>query len=148
MRYQKHSLTTARRLRRRATDAERRLWSRLRAQAFHGLKFRRQHPIGRYVVDFACLERALVVELDGGQHSVAVDARRTAAIERHGFRILRFWNNQVLGNLDGVLRQLEQEIGKTNRPSPRPSPPSGARGPCGTASQQRPLAPSAGRGSG
>jgi very-short-patch-repair endonuclease len=68
-------------------------------------KFRRQHPIGRYVVDFVCIERALIIELDGGQHveRVAADEIRTAFLQTRGFRVLRFWNNDVLRNIEGIL---------------------------------------------
>jgi len=100
----------ARTLRHQATDAERLLWSRLRDQRLAGYKFRRQHPIGPYVVDFACVERHLVVEVDGGQHALdserARDEERTRRIEAEGFRVLRFWNNEVLTNLEGVLEAI------------------------------------------
>jgi very-short-patch-repair endonuclease len=98
------SLTHAKTLRTNMTDAERRLWYRLRAHRFDGHKFKRQVPIGPYVVDFACLARKLVVEVDGGQHSDNQnDAVRDGYLEREGFRVLRFWNNDVLRNTDGVL---------------------------------------------
>ncbi len=97
----------ARRLRRAMTDAEMRLWLQLRDRRLAGLKFRRQHPIGRYVADFVCLERRLVVEVDGGQHADSRrDRVRDAAIEAAGFRILRFWNNEVLGAMEGVLETI------------------------------------------
>lgn len=94
----------ARRLRRDMTDAERILWRRLRSRELIGWKFRRQHPIGRYIVDFICLEAGLVVELDGGQHAEShADAVRTEFLEDAGYRVLRFWNNDVLTQTDAVL---------------------------------------------
>jgi very-short-patch-repair endonuclease len=107
----------ARRLRRDATKAEKMLWVRLRNRGFEGLKFRRQYPVGRYVVDFCCEQKALVIELDGGQHADAAekDAERTRYLESQGFRVVRFWNNDVLGNLEGVLERLRERI---TTPSP------------------------------
>ncbi len=102
----------ARKLRRASTDAERRLWYALRNRQISGHKFRRQHPIGPYIVDFVCPAKKLVVELDGSQHlrSVDYDNKRTAEIAREGFRVIRFWNNEVLSNLDGVLRAIEANL--------------------------------------
>ena len=99
---------TARRLRRDATDVEARLWQRLRARQIEGAKFRRQEPIGRHVADFICVEARLVVELDGGQHASAhaYDDRRTAFLERRGFRVLRFWNHAVLEGREGVCQVI------------------------------------------
>ena len=95
-------------LRRNATDAEALLWSRLRDRRLAGHKFRRQHPIGPYIADFACPDARLVIELDGGQHSPETDAARTAYIEEQGYMVLRFWNNEALGNPDGVLETILQ----------------------------------------
>jgi very-short-patch-repair endonuclease len=95
----------ARTLRRESTDVERRLWSALRSRQF-AFKFRRQHPISPYVADFACIEARLVVELDGGQHGGERDAARDAALEAAGWRVLRYWNAQVVENLDGVLADI------------------------------------------
>lgn len=101
------SLSTAKKLRRNMTDAERRIWYRLRAHRFEGIKFKRQVPIGSYVVDFACLNHKLVVELDGGQHSDASrDRYRDEWLRENGFRVLRFWNNDVLKNTDAVLLEI------------------------------------------
>ncbi|HSE05417.1 MAG TPA: endonuclease domain-containing protein [Methylomirabilota bacterium] len=112
----------ARGLRRRQTDAERRLWARLRDRRLRGVKFARQVHIGLYVVDFCCREQRLIVEVDGGQHAmrVAHDAARTAFLEGLGYLVLRFWDNDVLGNTDGVLVRITEAL--ATRPSPRPSP--------------------------
>jgi very-short-patch-repair endonuclease len=119
----------ARGLRRRQTDVERRLWARLRDRRLLGAKFARQVPIGAYVVDFCCRELKVIVELDGGQHAVQVrsDASRTAFLESLGYRVLRFWNNDVLGNTDGVLQRIAETLAAA-RPSPRPSPRRGEGG--------------------
>jgi len=112
----------AKRLRTDSTDAERLLWSRLRAHRLFGLKFKRQQPIGRYIVDLVCFDAKLVIELDGGQHADAVDtdATRDAWLNSQGFRVLRFWNNDVLSNLDGVLAAIAGHL--------PPSPTRGTRG--------------------
>lgn len=99
----------ARHLRRNATDAERLLWSRLRRRQLSGYKFRRQVPIGPYTVDFVCLERSLVIELDGSQHAdrrVGHDRARDDDIERRGFSVLRFWNDEIVGGLDDVVSAI------------------------------------------
>lgn len=115
----------ARELRRNSTEAERRLWSRLRKRQLDGVRFRRQVPIGPYVVDFACLAERLVVEIDGGQHALDADrdAARTAWLETRGYRILRFWNNEMLENLEGVCGRVlqslrEQMVARTDRRPP------------------------------
>jgi len=119
---------TARRLRTACTDAELALWQRLRARRLAQLKFRRQFPVSGYVVDFACLEVKLVVEVDGGQHAerVTEDAQRTAVLEKNGFRVLRFWDNDVLKDLDAVLAEILRCVEAP--PSPQPSPASGRGG--------------------
>ncbi len=96
----------ASRLRRERTEAEDRFWQAVRNRQLDGFKFRFQHSLYPYVADFACLEAKLIVELDGGQHSEEKDARRTAFLEAKGFRVLRFWNNEVLQNLEGVLTMV------------------------------------------
>jgi lysyl-tRNA synthetase class 2 len=107
---------TARHLRSRQTEAERKLWSRLRNRNLGGFKFRRQFPIDRYFADFVCIDAKLVVELDGSQHAEQADydAERTAALECCGFHVIRFWNYQVLRHMDDVLqtiwRTLHQEF--------------------------------------
>ena len=98
----------ARRLRRASTDAEQTLWARLRARRFQGVSFRRQEPIGDYIVDFVNHRRKLIIELDGGQHADdrAYDAHRTRWLESQGYRVLRFWNNDVLPDPEPVLEAI------------------------------------------
>ena len=98
----------SRRLRREQTDAESKLWARIRARQLCGAKFRRQHPIGRFITDFCSLERGLVIELDGGQHAeqVEADRRRSAFLAGRGYRVLRFWDNDVLEDTDAVLERI------------------------------------------
>ena len=124
----------ARSLRQRSTDAERKLWSRLRDRRLMGFKFRRQVPRGRYVVDFLCVEAGLVVETDGSQHAEKrseADRRRTAELERDGLRVLRFWNVDVLANLEDVLTLIAEALSQRSSPSPgaksAPSSPQGER---------------------
>jgi len=101
----------ARKLRSDMTDAERHLWSHLRTGKFCGAKSTRQFPVGGYVVDFACRSLRIAIECDGGQHAEsATDANRTRAIEAHGYRLIRFWNNDVLVNTEGVLQVIAGEI--------------------------------------
>jgi very-short-patch-repair endonuclease len=114
---------TARKLRSETTDAESRLWHALRNRQLGGFKFKRQTPFGPYIVDFICIEAALVVEADGGQHAgqVEADEDRTKYFEESGYQVLRFWNNDVLLNLEGVLEAIMNELAKKT-PSPQPSP--------------------------
>ena len=100
----------ARKLRRNQTEAEKRLWWHLRGRQLEGAKFVRQFPIGPHVADFACRKAHLAIELDGGQHSEVVDAPRTTVIEAFGYRIIRFWNHDVLMNTEGVLEAIRQEL--------------------------------------
>jgi very-short-patch-repair endonuclease len=106
----------AARLRRDMTDAEKLLWSRIRARQLGNYKFRRQVSIGPFVVDFLCAEARLIVELDGGQHNSEVDAHRTAVLKNAGYRIVRFWNNDVLENPEGVLATLLVILGEDPHP--------------------------------
>ena len=120
----------ARKLRRQETDAERRLWSSIRDRQFLGLKFRRQGPVCGYVADFLCHEVKLIVELDGGQHSERSeeDARRTMLLGEAGFLVLRFWNNDALANIEGVLTAIAEQLQMAERtargcaPHPVPLP--------------------------
>jgi very-short-patch-repair endonuclease len=102
----------ARSLRRRSTEAEKLLWSKLRDRRLDGIKFKRQVPIAGYIVDFAALELKLIIEVDGGQHDAraAQDLERTRTLEEWGFHVVRFWNNDVLNNIEGVLEAIMQEL--------------------------------------
>ena len=117
-------LPLKRRLRADMTPAEGRLWSALRGRQFHDVKFRRQHGIGPYIVDFYCPERALVVELDGDTHVEAVqqgkDQVRDAYLQSLGLMVVRYWNYEVLQNLDGVLEDLARRLSPD---ATSPSPP-------------------------
>jgi len=111
-------------LRNAPTDAEHRLWQRLRGRQLDSCKFRRQHPFGDYILDFVCLECRVVVELDGSQHTESkdYDAARDRFLEHAGFVVLRFWNNDVFGNAEGVLDVILQNLRNRAAPSP-PNPP-------------------------
>ncbi|HZF97523.1 MAG TPA: endonuclease domain-containing protein [Pseudoxanthomonas sp.] len=110
----------ARHLRQAATDAERSLWHHLRNRSLMGCKFRRQHPVGPYIVDFACLEHRLVVELDGGRHGDGADQRRSRYIVAAGFRVLRFWNNDALSRQRAVLGMIFEALHSTTLSSGSP----------------------------
>jgi len=97
------------------TEAERRLWRILARRQIAGRKFRRQHPIGRYIVDFVCLERRLIIEVDGGQHAWESDDRQRW-LEAEGYRVLRFWNNQVLTDLENVHTVIEDALNQSLPP--------------------------------
>jgi len=99
-------------LRSNMTDAERQLWRHLRRGQMNDFKFRRQHPFGDYILDFVCLEARLIIELDGGQHAErnAEDGIRTSLLERAGFRMLRFWNHEVLHEMDAVKESIWQAL--------------------------------------
>jgi very-short-patch-repair endonuclease len=105
------STAKAKELRKNSTDAERALWRQLRAHRLIGYKFRRQQPMGRYIVDFVCFEKQVIVELDGGQHAeqAAYDAERTAWLQSQGFRVLRFWNQEVLQNTEAMVEVILRE---------------------------------------
>ncbi len=107
----------ARHLRHNPTEAERTLWRLLRARRFHDHKFRRQHPIGPFIADFTCVAARLIIEADGGQHADApADMRRTAWLERQGWRVIRFWNNDILANPEYVAETILAAL-------PHPHPP-------------------------
>ena len=110
----------AKNLRKNLTDAEKLLWRKLRAKQIEGLRFRRQQPIGNYIVDFVCFEKLVVLEVDGGQHAEAADQdrKRDEWLKNQGFTVLRFWNNQVLRNIAGVMQEIDTFLGS---PSPNPS---------------------------
>jgi very-short-patch-repair endonuclease len=109
-----------RELRRNQTDAEKALWAQVRNKQFFGLKFFRQYSMGAYILDFYCPEKKLAVELDGGQHNLAAgreyDAERTAYLNSHGIEVARFWNNEVLCEIEGVLESLIQRLTPPNLP--------------------------------
>ena len=115
-------LSNAKQLRTNQTDAERRLWYHLRAHRFMGLKFKRQKPLGPYIVDFICMEKDLIIELDGGQHAeqLPYDQQRDAWLSNQGYTVLRFWNNEVMQELEAVLEKIRMVA-----LSPAPSPTSG-----------------------
>ncbi|RYM11771.1 endonuclease domain-containing protein [Sphingobium cupriresistens] len=108
----------ARALRNNATGVERALWHVISARKISGIRFNRQVPIGQFICDFVARSIGLVIEVDGGQHNDEVDAERTRYIEAQGFRMIRFWNNDVLGNIEGVIEEIERVI--ANMPSPDP----------------------------
>lgn len=124
--YNKQLKTKARKLRRKQTDAESLLWYKLRNKQLLGYKFRRQHPIGKYIVDFYCSKNNLAIEVDGGHHAICkqniYDKKRTANLIRRGVKLIRFWDSDVLQNTDGVLeiiiRNLEHSEDLTLKPSP------------------------------
>jgi very-short-patch-repair endonuclease len=107
------TIRIARRLRVNQTDTETVLWNRIRNRQIDGQKFVRQEPIGGYICDFVCRDRRLIVEVDGGQHNEsAADVVRDRHLNEEGYRVLRFWNNDVLGNLEGVLTTIQAELSK------------------------------------
>ena len=119
----KRCIQWARQLRRESTDAERRLWWLLRDRRLVGHKFRRQCPIGSYFADFACIERKIIIELDGGQHvdQCAYDDRRSAWLEARGWRVMRFWNDDVLLRMDDVLEVIVGALKDAPHPGPLPA---------------------------
>src|SRR5947208_8036900 len=132
----------ARTLRSRLTDAERKLWYALRDRRFAGVKFRRQVPVGPYVADFLCYEARLVIEVDGGQHAKSTkDRRRDRWFAEHAFQVLRFWNNDVVSNLEGVLTVIIDALRATPHPARaargRPSPAGGEGSGVGCDSEHR-----------
>lgn len=117
----KHDLLPlAKRMRRKPTESEAKLWSMLRVQRLGGLKFKRQEQLGDYIVDFVCFGERMIVEADGGQHAENIaDAVRDAWLADQGCRVLRFWNNDILGNAEGVARMI---LDAALPPLPNPSP--------------------------
>ena len=118
----------ARDLRQHSTDAELALWMRLRNRQLAGYKFRRQIPISKYIVDFVCFERKMIIEVDGGHHQeqISSDTVRTTWLESQGFQVLRFWNHEVLADTEAVqeaiLVALQESSTSPDSPSPQPSP--------------------------
>ncbi len=107
----------AKQLRSNSTDAERNLWAHIRNRRLEGWKFRRQLPVGRFIVDFACAELRIIVEIDGGQHAeqIIYDLNRTKILQSKGYKVVRFWNNEVLGNIEGVLEALTLTLSQRER---------------------------------
>jgi very-short-patch-repair endonuclease len=127
--YTRETLAKAQRLRCELTDAERMLWSVLRNRQLNGVKFRRQQPIGSFIADFVCQERRLIVEADGGQHADnPADDHRTAFLEGKGYRVLRFWNNEILTNLEAVAQVIASELSTPHPAQPAAESPSTSRG--------------------
>jgi len=112
----------AARLRREQTDVERVFWLEVRDRRLNGFKFRRQATVGPYVADFLCVEARLIVELDGGQHNAKAEAGRTASLKERGYRVLRFWNNDVVENIEGVLMTVVDALHEGSKALTQPSP--------------------------
>ena len=156
----KRPTARSRALRLNATEAERRLWTRLSARQVAGTRFNRQFPVGPFICDFVSRGAKLIVEADGGQHAerMEADARRTAYLESRGYRVIRFWNNDVLENTDGVLETIRRIL--LDMPSPSPAgggpcprhgprvPPARKRGGEMRSAAQPPLPPAGGAGGG
>jgi len=125
-----HSLRNARALRNNGTDAEGVLWKQLRSAQVAGVKFRRQEPVEGYIVDFLSYSPKLIVELDGSQHleNRRYDAERTACLQLNGFEVLRFWDNEVFKNLEGVVEVIRLHCLRPASPTPRPPPARGGGG--------------------
>lgn len=115
------TLQNAKCLRTNSTDAEKLVWAKLRNRQLLNLKFRRQHPIPPYIVDFYCQDKLLIIELDGSQHNEEVDKHRTDFLEQKGYHILRYWNNDVLQNIEGVMEDIMNRISDI-APHPTPLP--------------------------
>ena len=115
-------LPLAKGMRRKSSDAERLLWQQLRAHRLLGYKFRRQVVVEPYIVDFVCIEAMLIIEADGGQHveQQSYDEQRTAHLESLGYRVLRFWNHEILNELDSVVSQIASELIRPPLPGPLP----------------------------
>ena len=110
----KNKTILARNLRKNSTIQERRLWNLLKNRQFHNLKFKRQQPIGDYIVDFICKEAKIIIEIDGGQHNepenIEYDKIRTEYLNNLGYKVIRFWNNEIYENIEGVVLRLKEEI--------------------------------------
>jgi very-short-patch-repair endonuclease len=117
--------TFAKQLRKHQTDVEKLLWSKLQNRQIEGVKFRRQESIRGYIVDFVCFEKKIIIELDGGQHNSTdgktYDINRSHLLEAGGFKVLRYWNSEIMENIEGVIEQISSVVLNTE-PSSRPSP--------------------------
>ena len=104
----------AKQLRRKQTEAEKKLWAKLRNRQLDGVKFRRQQPLGSYIIDFISFDEKLIIEIDGGQHNelhtMEKDEQRTTWLESEGFHVIRFWNNEVMQNIEGVLMKIKEYL--------------------------------------
>lgn len=119
----KPSTAIARKLRRNETEAEKRLWGALRSRQFLGLKFRRQSPVAGFIADFLCEDMRIIVEADGGQHADNVaDVDRTARLQAAGYHVIRYWNNDIMNNLEGVLEDLRGRVSAITGQNPSPNP--------------------------
>ncbi|MBA7465112.1 hypothetical protein ES707_00274 [subsurface metagenome] len=118
----KKLVNTGRNLRKNSTEVERYLWRYLRRNQLEGFKFRRQQPIGRYIVDFVNFKRKIVIEVDGGQHAIGntKDRKRDKWLREEGFEVLRFWDNDVLKNIEGVLEVIRDKLLLSPHPNPLP----------------------------
>lgn len=112
----KKNTNLARELRKNQTPQEKKLWNILRNHQFYGYEFRRQYPIGDYIVDFICREKKIIIELDGGQHNedknIISDIKRTEFLNSLGYKVIRFWNNDINNNIDGVFNVIKNELDK------------------------------------
>ena len=128
MYYNSKNLQNAKKMRSNMSPAEIKMWYILRGKRFNGLKFKRQVLIGNYIVDFLCKEKKLIIEIDGGQHNTDVnivnDKNRTRYLENNGYKVLRFWNEDVLKNFSGVLEVILREINENDGSWYHPLPPS------------------------
>ena len=113
-----NNIDLARRLRKNLTSQERILWQLFRNHNFYGYEIRRQSPIGKYIVDLVCREKKIIIEIDGGQHNtpdnILADEQRTKYLEAKGYKVIRFWNNEIIKNIDGVYQKLKNEFGIIN----------------------------------
>jgi very-short-patch-repair endonuclease len=127
----KNKIQFARNLRKRMTDAEIKLWQNLRCRQINGFRFRKQSPMGQYIVDFICHEARLIVEVDGGQHTEAMeyDDQRTRWLESQGYKVQRFWNNEVLEQLETVIEVIMDRCESNRSPLPFLPPQNGGKGP-------------------
>ena len=117
-----NSIDKARNLRREQTKAESVFWNAVRNRQFYDLKWRRQVPVGRYIADFLCESKKLIIELDGGQHATddarRYDKKRSQILQQYGYHVIRFWNDEILNNLNGILDSLANELGILSSPHP------------------------------
>lgn len=113
---------TVRNLRKKQTEAEKKIWFHLRNRHFEGLKFRRQHSIGPFITDFCCIEKKIVIEVDGSQHiqNKIYDDNRTKYLNQNGYKVIRFWDNDVLNRCDSVLEAVRIELNPYPHPNPLP----------------------------